>query len=84
MEDIRVKYDLVQTIAPFLDLHMMLPLIRHLQGQEGMYNEGDLLMVFLDFVKATRMVDYSINIINNLPPELSCMVSYISGYFWDC
>lgn len=63
----RVRYDLVSTISPYLDLHMMFPLIQFMQGK-GVYKEKDLTLVLLDFLRATNMVDYAIEILGSLGP----------------
>lgn len=64
-DDIRVNYDLVSTLAPFLDLHMMFPLIQHLQSC-GLYNEEDLSLSLLEILRATNMVDYTLEILGGL------------------
>ena len=55
------RYDLTNTLAPFMDLHMMFPLISHLEDN-ALYPEEDLLDVKVDLLKPTNMIDYAIEI----------------------
>ena len=55
------KHDLTNTLAPFLDLHMLFPLISHLEENE-MYPAEDLLDVKVQLLKPTNMIDYAIEI----------------------
>ena len=59
------QYDLTHTIAPYLDLHMMFPLIQYLEAKE-LYLPEDLTHVLIDFLRPTNMVDYTLEIIGNL------------------
>jgi len=59
------KYDLTTTIAPYLDLHMMFPLIQFLEEQ-AIYKPEDLSTVLVEFLRPTNMHDYTLDILNNL------------------
>lgn len=54
------KYDLSQTIIPFLDRHMVLPVLENLQ-EHKVFNERDLLVAKLHLVTKTSMVDYGVD-----------------------
>mmetsp|Transcript_10721 Transcript_10721/g.18931 ORF Transcript_10721/g.18931 Transcript_10721/m.18931 type:complete len:476 (-) Transcript_10721:158-1585(-) len=66
-EDPRSKYDLVSTIAPYLDLHMMLKLIEYLQGKD-VFKKDDLAVVQLDLLRATYMMDYARDKLSSMDP----------------
>ncbi len=68
-DDLRVKYDLIPRSAKFFDLHMMFPLIQHLQSREDMYDANDLLLVTLDFSRPTNMFDYTLDVLASLDPS---------------
>jgi translation initiation factor 3 subunit E len=53
----RQKYDLTQTIVPFLDRHLIFPLLQYL-SQEDMYPAKDLTQAKYDLLKPTHMTDY--------------------------
>uniref|UniRef100_A0A7S3PJJ9 Eukaryotic translation initiation factor 3 subunit E n=1 Tax=Aplanochytrium stocchinoi TaxID=215587 RepID=A0A7S3PJJ9_9STRA len=59
------KYDLTRTIAPYLDLHMMFPLIQFLE-EKAFYKQEDLTNVLVDFLRPTNMHDYTLEILGNL------------------
>jgi translation initiation factor 3 subunit E len=55
-----VQYDLTQKIVPYLDPHLVLPLLRFLEGT-GMYNAKDMLKAEVDLLSKTNMVDEAID-----------------------
>ncbi|OQR97164.1 eukaryotic translation initiation factor 3 [Achlya hypogyna] len=59
------KYDLTNTLAPFMDLHFMFPLIDFLSSNE-MYDEKQLLAAKLDLLKPTSMTDFAVEIYQSL------------------
>ncbi|EQC41280.1 hypothetical protein SDRG_01255 [Saprolegnia diclina VS20] len=59
------KYDLTNTVAPFMDLHFMFPLIEFLTTNE-MYDEKQLLAAKLDLLKPTSMTDFAVEIYQSL------------------
>jgi translation initiation factor 3 subunit E len=62
---INAKFDITQTIAPYLDLHLMFPLLEFL-GENQMYSEKDLLKAKLDLLQPTNMVEYAMEIYGQL------------------
>jgi translation initiation factor 3 subunit E len=73
------KYDLTSTLSKFLDLHLMFPLLEFVDGNEILgYNPADIQKARLALVKPTNMVEYAIEIYQELnggpevpvPPEM--------------
>ena len=57
----RRKYDLTQNLVPFLDRHLIFPLLEFL-SQEDMYPAKDLVQAKYDLLKPTNMTDYTGNL----------------------
>ena len=57
----RQKYDLTQKLVPFLDRHLIFPLLEFL-SQEDMYPAKDLMQAKYDLLKPTYMTDYTANL----------------------
>jgi translation initiation factor 3 subunit E len=57
----RQKYDLTQKLVPFLDRHLIFPLLQFL-SQEDMYPEKELTQSKYDLLKPTNMTDYTANL----------------------
>jgi hypothetical protein len=57
----RRKYDLTQKLVPFLDRHLIFPLLEFL-SQEDMYPAMDLVQAKYDLLKPTNMTDYTGNL----------------------
>jgi translation initiation factor 3 subunit E len=57
----RQKYDLTQKLVPFLDRHLIFPLLEFL-SQEDMYPAKDLMQAKYDLLKPTNMTDYTANL----------------------
>jgi translation initiation factor 3 subunit E len=57
----RQKYDLTQKLVPFLDRHLIYPLLQFL-SQEDMYPEKELTQSKYDLLKPTNMTDYTANL----------------------
>jgi translation initiation factor 3 subunit E len=55
------KYDLTQTIATYLDRHLVFPLIEFLK-ENRIYGEKELLSAQLDLLSKTNMVDFAMDI----------------------
>lgn len=55
-----VPYDLTHTIAPFLDRHLLFPLLEFLQ--KGRCDEKQILEVKLQLLQKTNMVDFAAEI----------------------
>lgn len=59
------KYDLTNTLAPFMDLHFMFPLIDFLSSNE-LYDENKLMAAKLALLKPTNMADFAVEIYQTL------------------
>ena len=57
--------DLTQLLAPFLDRHLVFPLLEFLQVQ-GIYPEEDLLSAKIALLSQTNMVDFAMDIYRHL------------------
>ena len=59
-------YDLTSNISPYLDLHMMFPLLEYIDSliSSGSisYNAMDVAQARLELLKPTHMVDYAMDI----------------------
>lgn len=55
------KYDLTNTLAPYMDLHFMFPLIDFLSNNE-VYDETELLHAKLALLQPTNMADFAMEI----------------------
>jgi len=61
------EYDLTQTVAPYLDRHLVFPLLEFLDLKKDLYPEEDLLKAKLDLVaEKTNMVDFALDIYKKL------------------
>jgi len=61
------EYDLTQTIAPYLDRHLVFPLLEFLDLKKDLYPEEDLLKAKLDLLaEKTNMVDFAMDIYKKL------------------
>ena len=55
------SYDLTSRISPFLDRHLVFPLLEFLQGQE-LYSQRDVFEAKIELLKKTNMVDFAMDI----------------------
>lgn len=62
------KYDLTSRMVQYLDRHLVFPLLEFLSAKE-IYDENELLQAKLDILSKTSMVDYAIDIWNQLYPN---------------
>ncbi len=65
--EIARKYDLTETMIPFLDRHLIFHLIDFLSSK-GLYNEHNLLELKYNLLKDTNMVDYVQDLWKQLNP----------------
>ena len=69
------QYDLLHTMAKFLDTHLVFPLLEFTQSR-NLYNDDDILRAKIQLLSRTNLVDYAIDIykmVNNVdapPTEL--------------
>lgn len=61
-------WDLTTKLAPFLDVHLVFPLLEFLSST-GIYDEHELLQEKLNLLNHTTMVDFAIDIYKTLTPE---------------
>ena len=61
-------WDLTGRMAPFLDRHLVFPLLEFL-SVKGIYDETDLLRGRLDLLSKTKMVDFVIDVHKSLYPD---------------
>lgn len=66
-------YDLTSNISPYLDLHMMFPLLEYIDSliSSGSisYNAMDVAQARLELLKPTHMVDYAMDIYREVHGE---------------
>ena len=53
------KYDLTHTMSPFMDPHMMFPLLQFLEEKE-LYARADLLKAKIELLGSTYLYDFAI------------------------
>lgn len=66
-------YDLTSKISPYLDLHMMFPLLEYIDSLISTgsipYNSLDVAQARLELLKPTHMVDYAMDIYREVHGE---------------
>ncbi|XP_014285015.1 eukaryotic translation initiation factor 3 subunit E [Halyomorpha halys] len=62
------KFDLTPVMAPYLDVHLVFPLMEFISGKE-IYNKQELLQAKLDILSKTNMIDFDIDIRKILYPD---------------
>lgn len=64
------QYDLTSSISPFLDRHLLLPILEYLDTciDNGVYDysKQDVAAARLELLRPTHMVDYAIDIYKNI------------------
>eukprot|EP00594_Rhizosolenia_setigera_P019307 CAMPEP_0178956280 /NCGR_PEP_ID=MMETSP0789-20121207/10137_1 /TAXON_ID=3005 /ORGANISM="Rhizosolenia setigera, Strain CCMP 1694" /LENGTH=516 /DNA_ID=CAMNT_0020638133 /DNA_START=96 /DNA_END=1646 /DNA_ORIENTATION=+ len=63
-EDV-TAHDLTSTISPYLDLHMMFPLLEYVDSS-GLYSTREVAQARLSLLRPTHMVDYAMDIYRSL------------------
>ena len=64
------EWDLISKIGPYLDRHLVFPLLEFLTVKEY-YDETDLLRGKLDLLSNTSMVDFAMDVHKSLYPPPS-------------
>lgn len=59
------QYDVTAKIAPFLDRHLVFPLLEFLQDK-GLYSDDQILKAKIELLAKTNMVDYAMDIHKSL------------------
>ncbi|KIJ53523.1 hypothetical protein M422DRAFT_64535 [Sphaerobolus stellatus SS14] len=62
------EYDLTQTVIPYLDRHLAFPLLTHLT-ETSIFPVEQLIKAQYELTKGTNMVDYSVNLFEQLYPD---------------
>jgi translation initiation factor 3 subunit E len=62
------EYDLTLKVSQYLDRHMIFPLLEFLSSHK-IYDEKDILVVKLDLLNNTNMVDFAMDCYRNLHPD---------------
>ena len=62
------EWDLISKIGPYLDRHLVFPLLEFLTVKEY-YDETDLLRGKLDLLSNTSMVDFAMDVHKSLYPD---------------
>ncbi|EJD45672.1 eukaryotic translation initiation factor 3, subunit 6 [Auricularia subglabra TFB-10046 SS5] len=62
------QYDLTQTIIPYLDRHLALPLLAHLV-ETGVFPAEQVRQAQYEVAKGTNMVDYAVSLFQQLHPD---------------
>jgi len=53
-------FDLLPKLSPYLDLHMVFPLIAYAEGLKNVYKPEDLVRARMELLEFTNMVDYAL------------------------
>ena len=62
------EYDLTQTIIPYLDRHLVFPLLTHLH-ESGLFAQDQVAAAQYELAKGTNMVDYIVSLYEGLNPD---------------
>lgn len=62
------EYDLTRTIIPYLDRHLVFPLLSHLH-ESGLFAPEQVAAAQYELAKGTNMVDYIVSLYEQLNPD---------------
>ncbi|KAF8266298.1 eIF3 subunit 6 N terminal domain-containing protein [Lactarius quietus] len=62
------EYDLTNTIIPYLDRHLVFPLLTHLH-ESGLFSQDQVAVAQYELAKGTNMVDYIVSLYEQLNPD---------------
>ena len=62
------EYDLTKTIIPYLDRHLVFPLLTHLH-ESGLFAQDQVVAAQYELAKGTNMVDYIVSLYELLNPD---------------
>lgn len=62
------EYDLTRTIIPYLDRHLVFPLLTHLH-ESGLFSPEQVAGAQYELAKGTNMVDYIVSLYEQLNPD---------------
>jgi translation initiation factor 3 subunit E len=69
-------------MAPYLDLHMMFPLLNFMAEKNGLYNDSELKVAQIELLKNTNMIDFAMDLskkLNNSVPKGARVVALCAG-----
>lgn len=61
------EYDLTKTIIPYLDRHLVFPLLTHLR-ESGFFPKEDVCKAQYELARGTNMVDFAVGLFEDLHP----------------
>jgi len=62
------EFDLTSRMSPYLDRHLVFPLLEFLPGKD-LYNEADMLKGKIELLSKTNMVDFAMDVFSSLYPD---------------
>ena len=62
------EYELTRTIIPYLDRHLVFPLLTHLH-ESGLFSPEQVAAAQYELAKGTNMVDYIVSLYEQLNPD---------------
>ena len=62
------EYDLTKIVIPYLDRHFAFPLLAHL-AETKLFAEEEVQAAQYELAKNTNMVDYAVNLFEQLNPD---------------
>ena len=75
------EYDLSKTIIPYLDRHLAFPLLAHLV-ETALFPVEEVQTAQYELAKGTNMVDYAVNLFEQLNPDKDVPPGAISRYLF--
>jgi translation initiation factor 3 subunit E len=73
------EYDLSKTIIPYLDRHLAFPLLAHLV-ETALFPVEEVQTAQYELAKGTNMVDYAVNLFEQLNPDKNVPPGVIPRY----
>ena len=68
------EWELTSKLGPFLDRHLVIPLLEFLSvNGKDIYDENDLLKGKLDLLSGTNMIDFAMDVHKTLYPDQVCI-----------
>lgn len=77
------EYDLTRTIIPYLDRHLVFPLLTHLH-ESGLFSPEQVAAAQYELAKGTNMVDYIVTLYEQLNPDSEVPEGVNGSNFSSC
>ena len=77
------EYDLTRTIIPYLDRHLVFPLLTHLH-ESGLFAPEQVAAAQYELAKGTNMVDYIVSLYEQLNPDSDVPQGVERFWFYYC